>query len=124
MTDDGKEQERKNAERLYLFRRLLGQDIDPDVVDQRRKAAIAHRETMLGFQKEAGQMRLPEYARFFKGEANEALKEYRGACLVLGYLLCDPPKDSLPKNPEDWPFEILPYVERACHEPPKIPTQT
>ncbi len=87
---------------------------DVEVVEQRRKDAIARREYWLAAQKEAGAARNGELAKFCKGEAQEAMKEYRGACLVLGHLLCDPPGDSPFRRTEDWPDELMPYARMAA----------
>ncbi len=98
------------AARLRRINSLMSNAADADVVAARRKEAMQHRDAMLGFQKQA---RDADMARFFKGEAQEALKQFRGACLVLGHLLCDPPGDSQPRRFEDWPAELIPYAVRA-----------
>lgn len=83
---------------------------DPDYVDAKRKAALQHRDEMLAFQKAAAKAGDRDAARFFKEEASDAMRQYRGACLVLGHLLCDPPGDSPFRRTDEWPLEIVPYA--------------
>ncbi len=113
MTEAEREAERQHYEKWETMVIYLGQDVDCEKVDQRRKAAIANRDEMLSFQKTATTR---EFAKFFKEEANEYLKEYRGCCIVLGYVMSDPPKDSPHREHKDWPYELLSYIRRACYD--------
>ena len=84
-----------------------------DKLLQKKKEITSHREEMLVWQKHFASLKDYEAARFFANEASDALKEYRGLCLILGNVLCDPPGDS-PWKPEwDWPVELSPWIERA-----------
>lgn len=73
-----------------------------------RREEQAHREAMLGFQKACAQDR--ETSRYFKGEAADALKFYRAACLLLGWVDAAAPGDCPTKKPADWPLEVIPQV--------------
>jgi hypothetical protein len=100
------------SEKRAQIRTLFYFVADSDVVEQRRRAAIAQRDAMLAFQKNAGASRDADMARFFKAEAQEAMKEYRGACLVLGHLA--PGGDCPWRRADDWPLELIPYAKRAA----------
>lgn len=82
-------------------------------VDEWRRECSTQREAMIGFQKEAGKHGDQDAAKFFKEEAADNLKSYRGACLVQAWLEADPPGDCVVKRVSDWPPEILPYALRA-----------
>ena len=103
-----KRKERKLRERAAF---MMSQTIDVDTVDAIRRNTIKHREEMLAFQKRAGAARDAETAKFFKGEAQEAMKEYRGACLVMGHIA--PGGDAQFVRVDNWPFEIIPHALRA-----------
>lgn len=79
-----------------------------DAVNQRRIAWARHRDEMLAFQKECGQRRDVDGAKFFKAEATEAMKRYRGACLVMGWVGIS--GDSPWLRFDDWPSEIIPFA--------------
>jgi len=96
---------RARARRLFYFAPGAGE------VDAKRKAAIKARDEMLALQKQAGVMREPELAKLFKQEAQESMKEYRGACLVLGHLA--PGGDAPFVRTDEWPLELIPYAERV-----------
>jgi hypothetical protein len=81
-----------------------------DVLDKRRKEWAKHCDEMKALQKECGKNRDAENARFFKQEANEAMKHYRGCCLVLGHLLNSPPGDSPFVPTSKWPLELCDYA--------------
>lgn len=84
-----------------------------DALNDIRKAAALHREAMLGFQKECGARKDIKGAKFFKEEAAEALKEYRGACACIGHLRPDWLGDCPYVESKAIPPEIVPYVYRA-----------
>jgi hypothetical protein len=74
-----------------------------------RKSWAQHRDEMLIFQKECGQRKNIEGAKFFKDAASDALKHYRGACLVLGW--CGLDLGDCPTVPlTQWPIEIAPFA--------------
>ena len=99
--------------RAKYVRQLFCFGVDAEVVDQRRKDALQRREQMLAFQKAAGAAGDRDTARFFKEEAAEAMKDYRGACLVLGYLRTDL-GDCPFRYHADWTLEIVDYAVRAA----------
>jgi hypothetical protein len=84
--------------------------LDAEVIDERRKEWAKRCDEAKTFQKEFGKQRDAENARFFKQEANEAMKHYRGCCLVLGHLLNNPPGDSPFIRVEQWPLELCDYA--------------
>lgn len=78
---------------------------------QERKQAIVNRETWLVIQKEAGKEGNRELAKFCKEEAAEALKWYRAACLLIGWVGHTPlPGDCPTRDPYEWPPELWPYL--------------
>lgn len=92
---------------------LLG-SLDAGKVDEMRRAAIIRRDECVAMQKECGAERDASGAKFFKGEATDALKEYRAACLVLGYLVGGPPPGDAPfKRVDEWPVELAPWIDRV-----------
>jgi len=81
-------------------------------VDRMRRESAAHRDQMLAFQKQLSSDH--EAARFFKQEARSALKLYRAACLLLGWIATEPPGDCPFVKPKDWPIELCDAVQSAC----------
>jgi hypothetical protein len=108
--------------RAQYVRRLFYFCADDETLDQRRKEALQRREQMLSFQKSAGQAGDRDMARFFKDEAAEAMKDYRGACLVLGHLRTDL-GDCPFRYHTDWPLEIVDHAVRMAAEAlPPLPS--
>lgn len=85
--------------------------LDADKVERMRRRSIARRDEMIALQKEFGPDR--DAAKFFKGEATDALKEYRAACLVLGMLVSVPPNDGAYQPEWNWPVELAPWIDRV-----------
>ena len=88
---------------------------EPDEVDRKRIYWANHRDEMLSYQKECAKAKDFEGAKFFKQEATEALKHYRGCCLILGHLLCEPPGDSPFTRTAEWPLELCDYAVSATY---------
>lgn len=85
---------------------VLGKNIE--YAKNQRKLIGQHREELLAFQKECGQHRDIETARFFREEAAEAMKQYRGWDCAIKIIEGD----------NDWKHgcvtePIAPYVDRA-----------
>jgi hypothetical protein len=99
--------------RAEYVRQLFYFCTDDETIDRRRKEALKHRELMLAFQKEAGKAGDRETAKFFKEEAAEAMKDYRGACLVLGHLRTDL-GDCPFRYHTDWPLELIDHAVRVA----------
>lgn len=91
----------------------LNMDSDgADLVRSMRRQALARRDEMLAFQKQNASDRV--YARFFKEEAADALKEYRAACLLLPHFTHgDLPGDCKYMPTWDWPIELAPWTDRV-----------
>jgi hypothetical protein len=106
------EAESKDGKRVSRLAMCNFPTLSPDVVDQARKAAAARRDDMLSCQKEFGKDR--EFAKFFKNEASDALKEYRAACLILGLVACEPPGDSHYVELKNWPIDLAPWINRVA----------
>jgi hypothetical protein len=101
---------------VWKYRLPKFMSFDTGRIDAMRRAAIVRRDEWLAMQKEFGAARDADGARFCKGEATDALKEYRAACLMLGFLVVDPPGDS-PYRPEwEWPVELAPWIDRVVRE--------
>ena len=88
---------------------------DAEEVDRKRVYWANQRDEMLSFQKICAKEKDFEAAKFFKEEAVEALKHYRGCCLVLGHLLCEPPGDSPFLPTTQWPLELCDYAVSATY---------
>lgn len=86
-----------------------------DLVNDMRKAAVVRRDEMLAFQKACGASKDVEGAKFFKGEAADALKEYRAACLILPWLMAEAPKDCPVRESYEWPVELAPWCDRIIN---------
>lgn len=84
-----------------------------EALNEIRRTAALHREAMLGFQKECGARKDVNGAKFFKEEAAEALKEYRGACVCIGILRPGWLGDCPEVESKAIPPEIVPYVYRV-----------
>lgn len=98
--------------RAGYVRQLFYFCADDETIDRRRKEALQRREQTLALQKTAGKAGDRETAKFFKDEASDAMKDYRGACLVLGYLRTDL-GDCPFRYHTDWPLEIVDHAVRA-----------
>lgn len=72
-----------------------------------RKAAIQEREAWLAQKSELG--------RYAKDQASEALKEYRGLCLVIGWVLNPDMGDCPAIPPSQWPQELHRYAANAIN---------
>lgn len=79
-------------------------------LDRQRKEWQAHREDMLAFQKVLGKSGDREGAKWFKDEAAEAMKRYRGVCTVIGHIDPEWRGDCRWQTVEEVPEEILPYA--------------
>lgn len=93
--------------------------IDAARVDTMRRAAVARRDEYVAMQKEFGAATDRDSARWAKDEATDALKEYRAACLILGWVVSDPPGDSKLRPQWEWPVELAPWLDRVlrvCEE--------
>lgn len=111
MTKEEEEHELYNA-RVECLRTLgmIDGEAACEAVDTIRREAISHRDAMLVFQKNCGISGDREGARFFKTEAAAALSLYRSACLVLAWILANPPGDCVVVSPMQWPKELLPKL--------------
>lgn len=95
--------------RTHLARRLAhhcGDEAFYQRLDANRRAWIAHRDAMLVLQKACGSRGDKDGARFFKEEASEAMKTYRGCCAVLGAMFPDRRGDC----PLVWPDDVAPEI--------------
>jgi hypothetical protein len=101
----------KKQVRKYHIARYMNGYYRADAINAQRLRWIAHRNEMLDYQKACAAAGDREGAKFFKGEASEALKLYRSACLVLPYFMVDPPKDCPYKDEWDWPEELFGHID-------------
>lgn len=78
-----------------------------------RKNANQHREEMLTYQKACGKRGDRDGAKFFKGEASEAMKTYRAACLLIPHFSSEYSGDCKLMDAWDWPPDLFDHIDRV-----------
>lgn len=93
---------------------VLGRQYCVDYAKQRRKEVGQHRELLLRYQADCGKSGDREGAKFFKDEAADAMKQYRGWDFSIRYMEGDPMMIDWRRKDVSEP--IAPYLDRAFEE--------
>ena len=84
-------------------------DLSIDYLIEKKKQHSRDRDEFLNYQKQCGKDDR-EFAKYFRNEAAEEMKAYRGSCYALSILACTPPGDC--KNLQA-SKELSPYIDQA-----------
>lgn len=98
----------RNGDEGSINKYTVSNDLEGADIGERlmalRKDFVVQREELLALQKEWG--RDPNWGRFLKHEANDRLKLYRAACLLIPYVVTEPPGDCPWRPSWDFPPEL------------------